>query len=373
MRDRKRTIISLITAGVLLLASVALILYLKACSERPPEIRQGSVETRTIRRTVSVSGQFDTDDSDNPNEKPAFVRGVVIREYLVTNGTVVRKDDPIAFVDSESVSRTLKRLYEQLGKIEYEQREFFYGNYTVDESGNVTIGGQKMRPTGLDSYLRFLDDREQAEDIEDQISYLSKCLKAGALLATADGMIHNLTWDTVEESRSSRNDEVTDGRELNKITLCEIKPITVIKAKVNLDERVVLDIQEGQTVSLDVPALGRTGIPGTVSRISRVSVPDAKMGKYEVAIDVGNDDGALLPGMTVIARITAGERENVAAVPLAALDNIRGQDVLYTAGDPKTGKLSAPAAVELGISDGDYAELLGGLEEGTAFYYYPYD
>lgn len=91
MRDRKRTIISLITAGVLLLASVALILYLKARSERPPEIRQGSVETRTIRRPVAVSGQFDTDDSDNSNEKPAFVRGVVIREYLVTNGTVVRK------------------------------------------------------------------------------------------------------------------------------------------------------------------------------------------------------------------------------------------------------------------------------------------
>ena len=82
---------------------------------------------------------------------------------------------------------------------------------------------------------------------------------------------------------------------------------------------------------------------------------------------------ALLPGMTVIARITAGERENVAAVPLAALDNIRGQDVLYTAGDPKTGTLSDPAAVELGISDGDYAELLGGLEEGSAFYYYPHD
>ena len=82
---------------------------------------------------------------------------------------------------------------------------------------------------------------------------------------------------------------------------------------------------------------------------------------------------ALLPGMTVIARITAGERENFAAVPLAALDNIRGQDVLYTAGDPKTGTLSAPAAVELGISDGDYAELLGGLEEGSAFYYYPHD
>ena len=95
MRDRKSTIISLITAGVLLLASVVLILYLKARSERPPEIRQGSVEIRNIRRPVAVSGQLDTDDSDNPNEKPAFVRGVVIREYLVTNGTVVQKDDPI--------------------------------------------------------------------------------------------------------------------------------------------------------------------------------------------------------------------------------------------------------------------------------------
>lgn len=97
------------------------------------------------------------------------------------------------------------------------------------------------------------------------------------------------------------------------------------------------------------------------------------MGKYEVAIDVGNDDGALLPGMTVIARITAGEKENVAAIPLAALDNIKGQDVLYTAGDAKTGTLSKPVAVELGISDGDYAELLGGIGEGDSFYYYPHD
>ena len=104
-----------------------------------------------------------------------------------------------------------------------------------------------------------------------------------------------------------------------------------------------------------------------------ISTPSVSSFSLPLQADVGNDDGALLPGMTVIARISAGERENVAAVPLAALDNIRGQDVLYTAGDPKTGKLSAPAAVELGISDGDYAELLGGLEEGTAFYYYPYD
>ena len=368
MRDRKRTIISLIAAGVLLLASVALILYLKARSERPPEIRQGSVETRTIRCPISVSGQLETDDS----EKPEFVRGVVIKDYLVSNGTVVKKDDPIASVDLDSVSRTMKLLYEKLGKLEYEEREFYYGNYTVDSTGTVIIGGQKMRPTGLDSYLRFLDEQEQAKNIEDQIAYLSKCLKAGALLATADGMIHNLTPDTIEESRSSRNDEVTDGRELNKITLCEIMPVAVIKATVKLDERVVLNIQEGQTVSLDVPALGRSGIPGTVSRISRVASPGTKLGKFEVAIDVDNDDGTLLPGMTVIARITAGEKKDVAAIPLAALDNIRGQDVLYTAGDAKTGTLSAPVAVELGISDGDYAELLGGIGENDSFWYIPH-
>ncbi len=230
-----------------------------------------------------------------------------------------------------------------------------------------------MRPTGLDSYLRFLDEREQAKNIEDQISYLSKCLKAGALLATADGMIHNLTPDTIEESRSSRNDDVMDGRELNTITLCEIKPVAVIKATVKLDERVVLDVQEGQTVSLDIHALGRSGISGTVSRISHVGSAGTKLGKFEVAIDVDNSAGTLLPGMTVIARITAGEKQDVAAIPLTALDNIRGQDVLYTAGDAKTGTLSAPVAVELGISDGDYAELLGGIGESDSFYYIPHD
>lgn len=367
MREKKKTVISLIAFGVLLLLSLALVFFLKARSETPPEIRQGSVETRTISRPVTASGHLRTEDS----EKLEFVCGVVMKNYLVTNGTVVKKDDPVASVDRESVSVTLKRLSDQLGRYEFEERQFFYGNYTVDDAGTVTVGNQKMNPSGLNFYLRFLDDMERAKKIEEQISYLSKCLKAGALLATADGMIHTLTFDTIAESCISRNDDVMDGRELNKITLCEIIPVAVMKATVNLDERVVLNIQEGQKVTLDVPAVGKTDIPGTVSRISCVGNPGVAMGKFEVAIDVDND-GSLFPGMTVIVRITAEEKKDVAAIRLTALDNIRGEDVLYTACDAKTGTLSSPVAVELGISDGDYAELLGGLDESSVFYYYPH-
>ena len=46
---------------------------------------------------------------------------------------------------------------------------------------------------------------------------------------------------------------------------------------------------------------------------------------------------------------------------------------IITAGDAKTGTLSKPVVVELGISDGDYAELLSGIGEGDSFYYYPHD
>ena len=71
-----------------------------------------------------------------------------------------------------------------------------------------------------------------------------------------------------------------------------------------------------------------------------------------------------------ISRISLGQ---VLCVPVAALGKEGGQDVVYTGCDEDSGSLMDPVAVTTGVSDGEYVQLLSGLEEGGEVYYAWYD
>ena len=47
--------------------------------------------------------------------------------------------------------------------------------------------------------------------------------------------------------------------------------------------------------------------------------------------------------------------------------------LVYTALDEKTGQPASPVRVTVGISDGETAQLLSGLEPGDGYYYSYYD
>ena len=71
--------------------------------------------------------------------------------------------------------------------------------------------------------------------------------------------------------------------------------------------------------------------------------------------------------------IPLGTMDDCLTVPVAALTEQGSKTVMYTALDEKTGEPTAPVTVELGFSDGEYAQLLSGIEEGSSFHYKYYD
>ena len=81
----------------------------------------------------------------------------------------------------------------------------------------------------------------------------------------------------------------------------------------------------------------------------------------------------MLAGMSASAVLPLYEKMDVLTLPAAALNDLGGKTVVYTALDKKTGEPSNPVEVECGISDGETVEILSGLASGDTVYYSYYD
>ncbi len=119
-------------------------------------------------------------------------------------------------------------------------------------------------------------------------------------------------------------------------------------------------IRLGDPVEVRVPALDRS-FPGKVSRFSY----DVQEGTrtMHTEVDVPNPGGLLMPGMYAETTLTLEARDNVVAVPLAALD---------LAGNQTSVEVVTPAdrvehrVITVGLETSSDAEVISGVSEGEA-------
>lgn len=115
--------------------------------------------------------------------------------------------------------------------------------------------------------------------------------------------------------------------------LITIGDLSRTKVTVNLTERMLGYIQQGQTARIFSENLGDTVITAEVSRIS----PFLGAGSFSTTaeIDVENQNLELLPGMFVNVDIFYGESEQATIIPLSAIyrDSRTGETGVYVATD----------------------------------------
>ena len=122
-------------------------------------------------------------------------------------------------------------------------------------------------------------------------------------------------------------------------------------------------IRIGQTVNFTVDAYPDRIFQGKVRRIRLDSKVLQNVVTYDVVIDVNNPEEILLPGMTAFVSIVIEERTDSLKLPLAAL-KFRPDEVSNTKPGKNVYRLdnnkAVSVAVQIGIADGKYAELIGG-------------
>lgn len=160
--------------------------------------------------------------------------------------------------------------------------------------------------------------------------------------------------------------------DLEGSVLMTVTPRNAAKLVITLDEKDIGRVSMGQYAQVKVGALRGQVFDAEVSKVSRTGANSGGSSKYavELTLEMAPD---MIPGMSATATLPLYTETDVPTIPVAALVEDGPHTLVYTALDEKTGQPADPVRVSVGISDGETAQLLSGLEPGDKYYYSYYD
>jgi HlyD family secretion protein len=280
-----------------------------ACSNRA----QGSasyefanVRRSTLERTVSASGTI----------KPVSTVNVLPRMSGRVETIYVDFNDPVAKGDTLAELNTdvlkLKREQQHASVIKvranYELQKINYNNQLAlaerDLISEFELKTSKAELDGLAADLAVAESNLQVAETEiTEYAYITSPI---------DGIVLDRkisVGDTVVDSSSSNSSAL--------FTLAENLQEMQIEALVG--ELDITAIHKGQQVRFSLESLTGRSFSGEVETVRMVPVVSNNVVSYTVIINVENQDGSLLPGMTCAVDFIVAQANDVLVVPNAAL------------------------------------------------------
>lgn len=161
-------------------------------------------------------------------------------------------------------------------------------------------------------------------------------------------------FDGIVLSRTTNVGDVTNGA-----TLLEVADLSRVWVELHALGDVASRIKQGQKTRIQ----SATSELRAETRIDAL-LPVATRGQSVIARAVlANPDGAWRPGMTVSAEVAVSEKQVTLAVRESALQRLDGQLVVFV----QEGDEYQARPVKLGARDGEFAEVLEGLDAGTSY------
>lgn len=144
--------------------------------------------------------------------------------------------------------------------------------------------------------------------------------------------------------------------------LIQLPDLSLLKATVKINEVDIAKIKKGLKVEIKPDAFSDSIFTGQVNSVANLAVNkegSSKIKVFPVEIIINETNKNLLPGLTVSCRILIDKLEDVLYIPLEALHNEGGKNIVYkktTGGYEKT-------EVETGASNSDFIVITNGLNE----------
>ena len=159
---------------------------------------------------------------------------------------------------------------------------------------------------------------------------------------------------------------------LDELTIASVTSQEEMTLEITVDEHDIATLTVGQQANVTVEALTGQNFPATVTSISNTGTNEGGSSKFTAKLTL-DKSGDMLPGMHASAYLTLGSAENVLTVPVAALVEEGTKTLVYTGYNEKDEKLTNPVEVTTGVSDGEYVQILSGLNPGDTVRYAYYD
>jgi len=327
----------------------------------------------TISNTVTATG---TIKASVTVEVGTQVSGKINKLYVDYN-SVVKKNQLLAVLDTESLESTLEQSKATLdqAQAEYEYQKANYERY------EQLIRKKLIAQTDFDQVeYNYKSARASLNSAKASYAKNKTNLDYAYIYSPIDGIV--LERDVEEGETVAASFETP--------TLFTIaNDLTQMKIEADVDEADIGQVKMDQRVEFTVDAFPDKTFDGKVTEIRMNPAEDESVVTYTVVIDAPNPDKILMPGMTASAVFYVTEKKDIVVVPNKALQFTPDEASLRTyqeahpevsvkipsesSGTPDTGKTVwvktansiYPQTIVVGETDEINYEVLSGINEGT--------
>lgn len=364
----------IIGGAVVLLALAVLPLFFGKSKMGGIRLETAQVERGTIANSVTATG---TVEPVTEVDVGTQVSGIIDKLYVDYND-VVKAGQLIAEMDKVNLQAELKSAEAQLAssKTEFEYQQKNYARSKVLHEKQLVSDTDYETATYNYEKAKAAYEQSQASMVK-----VRRNLEYATITSPIDGVVIN---KVVEEGQT-----VAAGFETP--TLFTIAAdLTKMQVIADVDEADIGNVKEGQRVQFTVDAYPNDTFEGVVQQVrlgesddssSSTSTSSSSVVTYEVVITADNPDLKLKPRLTANVTIFTMEEENILLVPNKALRFIPEPKLMETLGLQvndnsanikkgekfvwvKENNVLVTKAITVGVSNNNYTEILGGLNEG---------
>lgn len=367
---KKRLVVGLLFVGVLVIGSF---LWLSGSRSNGPAWITAAVDRGEVVQRVSANGTLNPVVLVNVGTQ---ISGTVIRLHTDFNRPV-KAGQLLAELDPSNLEAQIRQTEASLASARANLElvsAVLKRNEQLKRNGFVSDGA-------LDSVRKDVAAANaQVAQLEAQLARDQTNLGYSRIRSPIDGIVVNRGIDVGQTVAAS----------FQTPTLFQIaRDLTQMQIDTSVAEADVGGISPGQPVRFSVDAFREQEFSAKVRMVRLNPTSQQNVVTYNVVIDVTNQSGVLLPGMTAQVSIQTNRQENVVRIPAGALRFKPPTEPSKSGGpsgsngktDAAKGKPSAPSPrvylvgpdgklqpreIKVGISDGRYVQVLEGLEVGEA-------
>ena len=390
-KKKKKRLIWIVSVIVLLLVSVGGLIAAKSGGTKIDPSKLAKVEKGDLAKSVVATGKVTPIVQVEIKSKASGI----VKKLFVEYGDKVKEGQPVAELDKVEIEAQVRsqKANTEAAEANLTSTKADYERAKVDAEG-VEIPMLKrayeravqMAKDGVVSQSN-LDDAQKAYELAVNKQNVSRAqlgvLKAKIAQAQAQVQSSHAQLKQLEEQLSyttiyspmdgivlSRDVEVGDAVSSilvlgsSATLVMTIGDTSEVYVKGKVDESDIGKVYLGQPARIKVESFKDKTFTGKVTKISPMGVEKDNVTTFEVRVSINNPGGELKAAMTANAEIILEEHKNVLMIPEGAVIYDKDKKASVEQPDPNAKDGKKKVAVNLGISNGAKAEVLGGLKEG---------
>jgi HlyD family secretion protein len=288
--------------------TVVACLFLAACKKETPPATYQSLPV--VHRDIVVSAQASGSvQPDTTVEVKSKASGEIL-DLVVETGQTVKRGDLMVRVDPRIPKNAVAQAQADL---------------EVAQARLTNANSQKRRADELFK-SQSITEQEHEQALLDYANANAEVIRARVSLDNAKDQLDDTNVrapinGTIIEKQVERGQVISSPT--NDVgggtVLLKMADLNLVQVRTLVDETDIGKIQPGQRATVTVDAFPNRPFQGTVLKIEPQALTEQNVTMFPVLVRIDNKDGLLRPGMNAEVEVHVGRRDNVLAVPNAAL------------------------------------------------------